>query len=202
MLKIGLTGGIGSGKSLAGAFFNDLGVITIDADRVAQQITSPGTDFFSSILSHFGPDFLTDDNQLDRKKLRELIFNSPHERQWLEDLLHPAIRATLNEQINISNAPYVIAIIPLLTRTSKLSFIDRTLLIDAPIELQIERAMQRDSMTKEQALKIIHAQSSREEKIAIADDIITNNNNLDDLKYKVSEMHSFYLSLAHSSKDK
>lgn len=202
MLKIGLTGGIGSGKSLAGSLFNELGIMTIDADRVAQQITSPGTDFFSSILSHFGPEFLTEDNHLDRRKLRDIIFNEPNERQWLEDLLHPAIRATLNEQINVANTPYVIAIIPLLTRTSKLSFIDRTLLIDASQELQIERAMLRDNMTKEQALKIINAQSSRQEKIAIADDIIINNNDSDDLKYKVSEIHQFYLSLAHSHSDK
>ena len=202
MLKIGLTGGIGSGKSLAGSLFSELGIMTIDADRVAQQITSPGTAFFSSILSHFGPEFLTEDHHLDRRKLRDIIFNEPNERQWLEDLLHPAIRATLNEQITIANSPYIIAIIPLLTRTSKLNFIDRTLLIDASQELQLERAMQRDNMTKEQALKIINAQSSRQEKLAIADDIITNNDNLADLKHKVLEMHKFYLSLAHPHSEK
>jgi dephospho-CoA kinase len=197
MLKIGLTGGIGSGKSVAGKMFSDLGIITVDADRVSKQITSPGTPLYESILCHFGPSILLDDGNLNRRAMRKTIFNDPAERAWLEQLLHPAIRSVLMEQVQVIEAPYVIVIIPLLVESKKTNFIDRILLIDADESLQIQRASERDDITHDEALSIIKTQSSRTEKIAYADDIIINNGNLEDLKQKVLSLHKFYLSISH-----
>jgi dephospho-CoA kinase len=196
VLKIGLTGGIGSGKTQAGLMFAELGIITLDADRVAKQISSPGTDAYQAILSHFGPNILQDDGNLNRTKIRDIIFDNKEEKNWIETLLHPKIRQVIAEQIKTTDAPYIITAIPLLVESKKINFIDRILLIDTDEETQIQRATKRDNTSDKQIIKIIAAQASRTEKISAADDIITNNGSLAELKQKVISMHNFYQSIS------
>ena len=196
MLTIGLTGGIGSGKSAASNFFCSLGITIIDADRIAYQITSQGTQSFKHILSHYGPSILLENGDLNRKIIRDTIFNQPTEKQWLEELLHPKIRKIITDQISISTGPYVIVSIPLLAESTGITFLDRVLLIDCTQELQIQRTCNRDNIPRHKVTDILQQQASRSERIAIADDIIINNGTLDDLHHKLQSLHQSYLSLS------
>ena len=195
MLTIGLTGGIGSGKSAASHFLSSLGITVIDADRIAFQITKLGTTFFDDILSHYGPSVLLDNGELNRKIIRDTIFSDATQKQWLEDLLHPQIRQIITDQISIASGPYVIVCIPLLTESTGITFLDRVLLIDCTQELQIQRTCKRDNISQQTVMKILQQQASRSERIAIANDIIINNGTLDDLHLKLELIHHSYLSL-------
>lgn len=196
MLVVGLTGGIGSGKSIVAKFFAELGAEIIDTDQLAREVVLPGTDGLNKIVEHFGITILNQQKQLDRHKLRDIIFQNPQEREWLEQLLHPLIRKKTQERINASQAPYCVAVIPLLVESKSNPMINRILVIDAPEDLQISRTMQRDHLSREQILAIMQSQASREQRLAAADDVIYNDQELSDLKMQVLDLHKKYLELA------
>lgn len=196
MLKIGLTGGIGSGKSTAAHYFHELGVPIIDADKISRELTAPHSPLTKQIIDHFGNQILKNEKEIDRKKLRNIIFNNKKEKKWLESLLHPLIIHEMKNQIKKINYPYCILVIPLLVESKKIDFMDRILVIDTPIELQIKRIKQRDQ-TEEQSIKsIIESQSERQQRLSLADDIVLNDADLNSLNKKIKELHSFYLQLA------
>lgn len=197
MLRIALTGGIGSGKSTVANYFSALGAPIIDADEIAHEITKPDQEAFKKIVAHFGEIVVTNDHSLNRSKLQELIFKNPDERQWLEDLLHPIIIIKMQEKLKEIKAPYCIIVIPLLTETSRsIEFLDRVLVVDAPETLQIQRAKARDQLSDQQIKLILKSQSSREQRLAIADDVIVNDKTLPVLRETVFQLHSKYLKLA------
>ena len=202
MFVVGLTGGIGSGKSAAAKLFSELGVSIVNADQIARDIVEPGSAALDAIAEHFGSDILLDDGALDRAQLRQKIFANPNERQWLEQLTHPLIGTAifdfLNAKRNDNEAPYRILESPLLMETSQQQLAQRLLLIDVPEAVQIARTMARDNNTEEQVRAIIEAQMSREEKRSRADDIIENTGTLEQLQQRVSALHEKYCQLAQS----
>lgn len=200
MLTIGLTGGVGSGKSTVAKYFAELGIDIIDTDEIAREVVNPDSDALKEITAHFGPTILNPDKTLDRKKLRSIIFKNKMEREWLEQLLHPLIRKKTQEKIRQSHSPYCVVVIPLLVETAPNTFIQRVLVIDAPEEQQLLRIQKRDDITKTDAEAIIKAQASRENRLAKADDIIKNHDDIDDLKRQVIKLHEFYLSIANELK--
>ncbi len=195
-LVIGLTGGIGSGKTAASDEFQHLGIAVVDADIVAREVVEPGQPALREIASHFGPDILTKEGLLDRAALREIIFSSKGQKQWLESLLHPIIRTEIKQQLVSSSSPYAILVSPLLFETDQSELVSRILLIDVPVELQLARASQRDNNSREQIQKIIASQLPREYKLAHANDVICNDQCLDYLKQQVHQQHQTYLELA------
>ncbi len=195
MLVVGLTGGIGSGKSTVAKLFADLGVPIIDADVVSHDITQPNMPAFVSIVKHFGQAIVSDDGTLDRAKLRQIIFSDPKQRLWLEHLLHPLIRETMKEQINQLSSAYCIAVIPLLLEVEFYSFINRILVIDAPEHQQIERVVARDKGSKTDIEAILKTQASRKDRKVRAHDLIINDGKIADLIPQVQELHEKYLSI-------
>jgi len=196
MLRVALTGGIGSGKSTVAALFEKLGVSIIDADDIASRITEPNTYSFETIVEHFGKGILKDDKTLDRKALRNIIFKELKERKWLENLLHPVIRAAMKERIIKAASPYCLLVIPLLAESTKIDFIDRVCVIDVPESLQIKRATRRDHSSESDVEAIIASQCSNEQRLSIADDILHNDSDLENLKDQVFALHEKYLSLS------
>lgn len=195
-LIIGLTGGIGSGKSKVCELFSALGICIFNADDIAHDITKVATPCYQKIVSHFGALILKSDKSLDRKKLKEIIFSDPFEKKWLEDLLHPEIWKELQNKVTTAHSPYVILEIPLLVEVKSHPMIDRVLVIDATAKVQIQRIMQRDNLTEEQAKQIIKHQVSAEERLAYADDVIKNDGHLEHLTQQVTVLHQQYLSFA------
>lgn len=193
ILKIGLTGGIGSGKSLAGKLFSELGAPVIDADLISHQITQVGHFAFDKIVDFFGNDILTNTGSLDRNKLKKIIFADNRKKTWLEKLLHPLIREEMAKQIAQADYPYCIVMIPLLAEAQDHPLVDRVLVIDVDRETQLKRVLERDKMSPEQANKIIDAQASREQRLVLADDVIRNEGSLDELSAKVKRLHEKYL---------
>ena len=191
MAVIGLTGGIGSGKSTVARLFGDLGVHWVDADDVAREVVEPGTPALARIAEHFGDEILTSDGALDRAQLRGIVFQEPEERIWLESLLHPIIREELIRQLNPENypLPYVLLVSPLLLETDQHELVDRIIVIDVPKDVQLERTMARDTNSREQVERIIAAQMSREDRLARANDVIDNDRPLDDVTRQVRELH-------------
>lgn len=200
MLIIGLTGGIGSGKSRAAAYFSELGVPVIDADQVAREVVMPGTEGLRAIVNSFGSEILAADGSLDRSTLRSRIFSDPNQRRQLENILHPRIRQAMQEQAGRLHAPYCLFVIPLLLETGQQDSVDRILVIDAPESLQRERAMLRDNADAGQVDAIMAAQITRQARLAAADDIIDNSGSPAALKSAVEELHQSYLKLASSTK--
>lgn len=192
MLIIGLTGGIGSGKTTVANQFASYGVPIIDADVIARDITLPNTFAFNEIIKHFGQHLLTQHGTLDRSALRQIIFNQPQERIWLENLLHPIIRDQIEQQIAQILAPYCIIIIPLLFEVESYPFINRILVVDSPPNMQIERVIQRDKTDQTQVEAIIKTQVSREFRLKGAQDIIVNDGSVTDLHQQVEKLHLFY----------
>lgn len=197
MLIIGLTGGIGSGKTAASDIFESLGVNVVDADIVAREVVEPGKPALSKIAKHFGKDILQDDGHLDRALLRSIIFSQPSEKEWLENLLHPLIRQEIQAQLDRSTSQYAILVSPLLLETDQSKIVNRILLIDVPPNIQIERAAQRDNNSRQQIQKIIDSQLPRDVKISKSDDVICNDQSFAELEKKIIEQHAFYLELAH-----
>jgi len=205
MFVVGLTGGIGSGKSAAATIFAKLGVTVVNADNVAREIVEPGSEALKAIAKHFGQTILLDDGSLDRAALRKKIFSdaeSSHAaKQWLENLTHPLIRQRIMEHLNKnkseSEVNYRILESPLLMETNQHKLVDRLLLIDIPQSLQIERTMARDHNTKEQVDAIIAAQMSREDKQLLANDKIENTGTLVELEQQILALHSQYQELAN-----
>ena len=195
MLRIGLTGGIGSGKSTAADFFAELGIPVIDADTIAHQLTISTHPIFTKIVHHFGNTVLDSNGQLKRAKLRELIFSDTTAREWLENLLHPVILQEMAQRLQTVTTSYCILVIPLLAEKKLAPFVDRVLVIDAPENLQIQRTQQRDKLTLAQINSVLQTQTSRAERLALADDIIYNDGDLAKLKQQVTQLHKRYLSL-------
>jgi len=197
MLVIGLTGGIGSGKSTVAELFHQLGVPIIDTDVIARQLVEPGQPAFQKIISSFDS-ILTADGHIDRNKLREIIFNEPDKRIELEQILHPRIEDVAKQMLASFNSEYVVIVIPLLAENGKWPFIDRVLVIDCDPQRQLERAMKRDSATAQQISKIIQAQASRQQRLDIADDIILNDHDHSALKEQVQVLDHKYRQLAQN----
>ena len=196
MLKIGLTGGIGSGKSTACKYFSELGVPVIDADVIARELTQAGQPALSSITQIFGADILNVQGELDRTLLRQQVFAHPEQRQQLEAILHPLIKQTIAARLTHLNAPYVIIAVPLLIESQWTDLVDRVLVIDTPIELQIQRSTQRDANNEGQVRAIIRSQADRHTRNAAADDIILNDSDLAKLHDQVEQLHRRYRKLA------
>jgi len=199
MLKIGLTGGIGSGKTTVANLFAELGVPIIDTDQIAHDVVAPHTKGWQAIVDHFSStkDLIeAQTQQINRRKLREIVFNNIAEKQWLENLLHPLIREEVNRQEKSLNTIYCILVIPLLIESEHDYQLNRILVVDTAPELQIKRVTERDQMNKEQVQQIISSQVPREQRLKHADDVIENTHiNIDDLRAKVLGLHRYYLQI-------
>lgn len=196
MLVIGLTGGIGSGKSTVANLFAEKGITVIDTDQLARDITLPGQAALHKIVEKFGAGILLPDKTLNRAQLRKVIFADPHKRRWLEKLLHPLIRAEMQQLIAVATPPYCVVVIPLLLETAPNPLIKRILVVDAPEEQQIQRAKRRDKLSEEEIKAIINTQVTREIRLATADDIIYNDKTREQLFSQIEKLHQAYLALS------
>ena len=194
--RVALTGGIASGKSTVADLFAAFGVPVIDTDVIARQVVEPGQPALAKISATFGPDVLDADGRLDRRRMRERIFTDPDAKRRLEAILHPAIRAEMEQQSMAAQGPYQVLVIPLLTEGGRRDHVDRVLLVDVPEELQIQRLMMRDGVSHEQAQASLNAQATRAQRLALADDVIRNTGRVDGLREQVAELHGKYLRLA------
>ena len=201
-MRVGLTGGIGSGKSTVKKCFDEIGVPTADADEISRRITRPGQAPFDEVVALFGTKCRDESGSLNRQYLREVIFADPAMKEELEAIIHPRVRAEIQEFINQVNYPYCIICIPLLLETGRQTTMDRVLVIDAPEELQIARVSRRDKANEEQTRRIINAQISREERLRRAHDIIVNDGSIDDLKNQVVKFHDRYIELSLQKNNK
>ena len=203
---VGLTGGIGSGKSTIAEMFAALGVPIVDADIVARQVVEKGSPLLAQIAAHFGEGVLNENGELNRAKLRELAFANEAEKNWLNQLLHPAIRAEMLRQLRVQTAPYTLFVVPLLIENGLTELCQRVLVIDVSADTQLARAAKRDQNNLEQIQRIMQAQVSREVRLAVADDVINNDRpltqSLADLQQKVLELHLFYLTEAGKLNDR
>ena len=192
--KIGLTGGIASGKTTVSDCFKKLGTQVIDADIISHEVTEPSGSAFQEILSEFGSEILDEKGLINRKKMRAIIFNDPSQKKILENIIHPKVRDEMFQRINKSDDHYLIVSVPLLVETGMHQIMDRNLLVDCSEDTQIERLMHRDKITLNEAKAILKNQASRSDRKKIADDLIVNENNvtLIELEDKVLELHKYY----------
>lgn len=198
MLTVGLTGGIGSGKTLAGTYFENLGVPLLDADVISRELLTPGNPVFDQVITQFGTRFLNSHGLLDRRMLRQEIFSNKQKRLQLENIVHPAVRTRIiNRLAELDHFAYVILIIPLLIETDFSALVNRVLVIDTSKENQITRVSQRDKQPRSAVEKIIASQLDREARLAAADDIISNEGTTSDLRAAVEAQHKIYLALAN-----
>lgn len=195
ILRIGLTGGIASGKSTAADEFASLGIAIIDADLISRELVEPGRPALGRIVEIFGPEVLDHAGRLDRRRLRERVFADPLQRKQLEEVLHPAVRTEMARRSRLATGPYQVLVIPLLVENQLGHMVDRILVVDIPEETQVQRLQARDSIDPEQARRMLAAQSSRTARLAAADDVITNTGSLTDLKSQVAALHRKYLAL-------
>lgn len=191
-----LTGGIASGKSAVSACFEKLGVPIVDTDIIARQVVEPGSPALERIARELGAGFLDKDGGLNRTKMRQAIFSDPDLKSRLEAILHPLIGKEVLQQVNQLVSPYCIIVIPLFAESSAYAWIDRVLVVDVTEDAQIERVMARDGISRDQARAILNAQTGRQDRLALADDILDNSGNLSELPEKVKALHQKYLSLA------
>ena len=192
--KIGLTGGIASGKTTVSDCFKKLGTQVIDADVISHEVTEPSGSAFEEILSEFGSEILDEKGLINRKKMRVIIFNDPSQKKILEEIIHPKVRDEMFQRINKSDDHYLIVSVPLLVETGMHQIMDRNLLVDCSEDTQIERLMHRDKITLNEAKAILKNQASRSDRKKIADDLIVNENNvtLIELENEVLELHKYY----------
>lgn len=198
-LIIGLTGGIGSGKSTVAEQFAALGIVAVDADQASRAVVEPGMPALASIEKHFGPELITADGQLNRPALREIIFANPSEKDWLEALLHPLIRDWILAQLQAATSDYVILESPLLFETDQHQLVDAVLLVDVPVELQLERSSARDNSDKQQIQRIVDAQMPRQIKRDRADFEFDNAQPLETIAPRVEALHQHFLSMAQNN---
>ena len=199
-LRIGLTGGIASGKSTVTKRFAELGVPVIDADIVSREVVEPRTPGLAQVLQRFGPQVLGESGHLDRKALRDVIFNDSDSRQALDAILHPLIRAEMEKQAAAAKGPYVVMAIPLLIEGGNAhKRVDRVLVVDLDEGLQIQRVQARDGSSPEQARAILASQATRADRLKAADDVISNTGTVADLRQAVDRLHEQYLQLSHSA---
>lgn len=196
MLRIGLTGGVASGKSTVAELFAARGVTVLDTDRIAREVVEPGRPALAALVRALGSDILARDGRLDRALLRRRIFADAEARRTVEDILHPAILEELGRQSVAAPGPYQVLVIPLLVEGDRAGLFDRVLVVDCPEELQVERLMSRDGETREGALGMLAAQASRRERLAAADDVIVNDGPAGDLERQVALLDRKYREMA------
>ena len=189
MFVVGLTGGIGSGKSAATAIFEDLGIDVVDADLASREAVLPGSKALDQIQKKFGNEILLEDQSLNRARLREIIFDNSEDKTWLEQLLHPEIRHIIQSKLENSSSEYVILVSPLLFETDQHEFCNTTILIDSSFNSQVSRTSKRDSVSEDSVKKIISAQMSRDDKLKIAKIVINNDDSLEQLESNVKKVH-------------
>lgn len=192
---IGLTGGIGSGKTAVSDLFAAKGITIVDADVVARQVVMPGTPALQAIEDHFGGEILTNEGVLDRPLLRQKVFANEADKQWLNALLHPAIREEMKAQLQEANGAYVILSVPLLVENKLDTMADRVLVVDCDEALQLSRALSRDGSNEDTIRGIMASQATRAERLSKADDVIDNNGTLEALAPQVEKLHQHYLTL-------
>lgn len=198
MMKVGITGGIASGKSTICQLFSDNDIDIIDADFIALQLVQPGQDCLNRVVQTFGSQVLLENGELNRPEMRQLIFSDSIAKQQLENILHPEIRRQLQTQSKYASSPYCILSIPLLIEADMLSLVDRVLVVDVDKKKQVERVCQRDNISLSQAQAIIDSQVSSSQRQAIADDIIINNTSKEKLTKEVAKLHKRYLEIANA----
>ena len=197
---VGLTGGIASGKSAVASVLADLGANVVDTDEIARDVVAAGQPGLQAIVKAFGPDILTPDGSLDRRKMRERVFSNTQARTQLEAILHPLIREELWRRVDVSDNPIQVLVIPLLVESGLASSVDRVLVVDCPRQIQIERLQDRDTETPEQAERILAAQVTREARLALADDVIDNSGSLAMLQLSVQDLYARYLGYVGTSR--
>ena len=193
---MGITGGIGSGKTAVSDRFAALGITIVDADLASRAVVEPGQPALLAIAEHFGPEVLQANGSLNRRALRDIVFADPSERRWLEQLTHPRINQYLVEHLAAATTAYAMLASPLLSETGQSRYCQRVLVVDVPVVLQIQRTVSRDASSVEQVRAIIQAQASREDRLALADDVICNDQDLAHLDHEVARLHTRYLALA------
>jgi len=198
-LRVGLTGGIASGKSTVADLFAHLGVPVIDLDVIARQVVEPGSTGLEAVVSAFGGDVLGADGGLDRARLRTRVFDDPAARKKLESILHPRILAETVRQCEGAGGPYQVVVVPLLVESGLTGWVDRVLVVDCPPETQMARLAGRDGATRDQARAILAAQASREARLAVADDVIDNAGARDALTEAVNRLDAAYREMAAGS---
>ena len=196
MFVVGLTGGIGSGKSAATDFLAHQGITIVDADLASRVVVEPGQPALLRIAEYFGQHVIADDGSLDRRTLRDIVFADPDALKTLEGITHPAIGDELRRQIGASQSPYTVLVSPLLLETSQKALVDRILVIDASAELQVERTMARDQVPEAQVAAIMKAQLARTTRLDQADDVVENHGSLEALHEQLQPLHEHYLTLA------
>ncbi|WP_299686931.1 dephospho-CoA kinase [uncultured Vibrio sp.] len=194
---IGLSGGIASGKTTVANLFNEhFNIDIVDADIVAREVVAVGSEGLHQISAHFGETILLEDGTLNRSRLRELIFSDPKQKQWLNDLLHPMIRDKIDRDLSKITSPYGLLVAPLLIENQMQGMADRVLIVDVPTDVQIERTMSRDHVSKEQVTAILKSQASREQRLAVADDVIENHTKNQELLPQITDLHQKYLAIS------
>lgn len=199
MFIVGLTGGIGSGKSTVTECFEQLGIAVVDADILAREVVEPGTPSLIEIGQKFGNSILDENGALNRAKLREIVFTDSAKKSWLEELLHPAIRDLMLSRLQNSPTPYTLLVSPLLLETDQHKLANRVLVVDVPVETQLKRTLKRDGSNEATIKSIINSQIGRAERLAAADDILSNDQPSDTLPARVLPLHKKYLELSGAS---
>ena len=197
-LRIGLTGGIASGKSTVADFFADLGVPVIDTDVIAREVVAKGAPALDQIRDAFGDTVFDDDGNLDRQAMRNLVFSDAGKRRQLEDILHPLIRDAVVVQVGAVNAPYMIIVVPLMVESPMKDFMDRVLVVDCSEDVQLSRLQMRDAADEELARRMIAAQASRDERLGIADDVVVNDADREETRTTVAALHQAYLEMSRA----
>lgn len=198
-LRIGLTGGVASGKSVVTDLFAELGVPVIDTDVLAREVVAPGQPALEAVRLRFGDDVLSDDGTLDRAALRRIIFADARAREDLEAILHPAIGDEVRRRASAAGGPYQLIVVPLLVGSPLIDFVDRVLVVDCPVETQLARLVARDAESVEQAKRMIAAQATRGQRLEIADDVIANDADLDATRDQVLALDARYRAMAGQS---
>ncbi len=194
---VGLTGGIGCGKSKAAEMFAELGASVVDTDAIAHELTGPGGGAMAAIRQTFGPEYVRDDGALDRQRMRALVFSDPGAKSKLEAILHPLIRTESRTRVDTSTAPYVLLVVPLLLETAAYKdVVDRILVIDCDESQQVARTMTRSRLSEDDVRRIMSNQASRAERLKQADDVISNDSDMNALRSQVEALHRRYLSAA------
>jgi dephospho-CoA kinase len=192
---IGLTGGIGSGKSAAAALFKDIGVDLVDADDLARDSLNINSEGYRLFIEEFGDEYLDENNNINRELIRKLIFNDSDAKSKLENIIHPIVRTGIETFIKNKKSDYCIIVVPLIFETNSSKIYDRVLVIDCNVDVQISRTSKRDNQTKSDIENIVNKQATREQRLSIADDVIVNNGSLDLLRNEVLKMHNKYLEI-------
>jgi len=199
MLKVGLTGGIGSGKTTVANLFEKRSIKIVDADQIAHALVEPGEPGLAAIIEHFGVELLDENGRLRRSKFRSIIFRSPDKKKKLESILHPLVYDTIDKEVCKLNSTYCILSVPLLIETGQCSRVDRILVIDRSVELQYARVKKRDGLKPEEIKRILSTQTSRQGKLAVADDVIRNESDIASLDTQIEKLHNFYLNISEKN---